>query len=62
MHENIYIDNPVYDSNNNLTSARVRIYSSASSVGTSSDVIGTYTILAPSTSPGHFTTWSQIKV
>jgi len=62
MHENIYIDQPSYDSDNNLTSARVRIYSVAGSVGTTNDVIGTYTITAPSTAPGKFTTWSQIKV
>jgi len=62
MHENIYIDNPVYDSDNNLTSARVRIYSVPGSVGTTNDIIGTYTISAPSTAPGKFTSWSQIKV
>ena len=50
MHENIYIDNPIYDGDGNLTSARVRIYSSATSVGTTNDVIC------------KFTTWSQIEV
>lgn len=62
MHENIYIDQPGYDSDNNLTSARVRIYSDAGSVGTASNIIGTYTISAPSTAPGKFTSWSQIKI
>jgi len=62
MHENIYIDNPVYDSDCNLTSARIRIYSNAGSVGTSNDVIGTYEISAPASGPGKFVTWKQIKV
>lgn len=61
MHENIYIDNPVYDGQNNLTSARVRIYSSAGSVGTTSDVIGTYEITAPGDGAGKFTSWKQVK-
>ena len=61
-HENIFIDNPVYDSDCNLTSARVRIYSDPASVGTANDVIGTYNISAPSTAPGQFTTWSQVRV
>jgi hypothetical protein len=61
MHENIYIDLPVYDSDNNLVSARVRIYSQASSVGTTSDIIGTYLITANSAGAGKFTTWSQTK-
>jgi len=32
LHENIYIDTPVYDDFNNLISARVRIYSTNTSV------------------------------
>ena len=60
-HENVYIDTPIYDGDNNLTSARVRIYSDAGSVGTSAGVIGTYEITAPGDGPGKFTTWSQIK-
>ena len=61
VHENIYIDNPIYDGDNNLTSARLRIYSTPSSVGTANDVIGTYQITSPGDGPGKFTTWSQIK-
>lgn len=44
--ENQYIDQTVFDGNNNLTSSRVRIYSDPSSVGTASDVIATYTVTA----------------
>ena len=61
VHSNIFIDNPVYDGHGNLTNARVRIYSTPSSVGTNNDVIGTYEITSPSSGPGRFSTWQQIK-
>ncbi len=44
--ENQFIDQNVYDGNGHLTSARVRLYSSAGSVGTASDVIAIYTMTA----------------
>jgi hypothetical protein len=62
MHENIFIDRPIYDGFGNLTSARVRIYANSASVGTSAAVIGQYEITAPSHEAGRFNTWSQIKV
>lgn len=61
IHENIYIDNPSYDSDNNLVGARVRIYSIAGSVGTTNDIIGTYQITSTGSGPGKFTNWYQIK-
>ena len=61
VHENIYIDNTSYDSYGNMTSARVRIYSDASSVGTSSNVIGTYTITVATTALGKFTSWEMVS-
>jgi len=61
VHQNILIDNPVYDGFHNLISARVRIYSEAGSVGTSNNIIGTYNISAPSNKPGKFVTWSQVE-
>ena len=61
MHENIYIDNPIYNGAGNLTSARVRIYSVPGSVGTANNVIGTYEITAPGETAGQFTNWSQIR-
>jgi len=61
VHENIFIDNPSYDGDGNMTSARLRIYSNPASVGTGSDVIGTYQITAPSTAPGEFTSWRQVR-
>ena len=63
MHENIFIDEPVYDEGNNLVSARVRIYSDSISVGTNNDVIGTYEITADTNDePGKFNNWSQVKI
>ena len=61
VHENIYIDNPVYDGDNNLTSARLRIYSTPASVGTANNVIGTYTITSPGDGAGRFTYWQQVS-
>jgi len=62
LHENIYIDLPDYDENNNLVSARVRIYSSPVSVGTDSDIIGTYQIISETSGLGKFTSWKQVSV
>jgi len=61
VHSNIYIDNPVYDGDGNLTGARIRIYSTSGSVGTNSDVIATYQITAPGDGPGRFTSWKQVE-
>ncbi len=44
--ENMFIDNQVFDGNNNLTASRVRIYSTSIDVGTTTNVIATYTLTA----------------
>ncbi len=62
MHENIFIDQPGYDTNSNLVSARVRIYSDSASVGTGNNVIGTYQITSQGTGRGQFANWAQVKV
>jgi hypothetical protein len=62
IHENIMIDMPTYDDDNNLVTARVRIYSNAGSVGSTNDVIGSYLISSTGIGPGKFTNWSQIKL
>lgn len=62
MHENIFIDQPGYDINSNLISARVRIYSDSASVGTANNVIGTYQITSDGTGRGQFANWKQVKV
>ena len=60
-YENVYIDTPVYDAYNNLTSARMRAYSVAASVGTDSNVIATYTITAVASGVNRFTTCRQVR-
>ena len=62
VHHNIFIDNPVYDDNSNMVTARVRIYSSAGSVGTDNDVIETYLIQADGTECGQFSYWQQVAI
>jgi len=62
VHHNIFIDNPVYDDNSNMVTARVRIYSSAGSVGTDNDVIETYLIQADGTECGQFLYWQQVAI
>jgi hypothetical protein len=57
---NMYIDDPTYDEHGNMISARVRTYSDAASVGTSSNVIETYRIEADGTECGQFTYWKQV--
>jgi len=44
-HHNQYIDQTVFDGDR-LTSARIRLYTTESSVGTDSDVLATYTLTA----------------
>jgi hypothetical protein len=58
-HHNIYIDNPIYDDQNNMISARVRIYNDSNSVGTDSNVIETYLITSDGTECGKFNYWKQ---
>lgn len=59
--ENVYIDNAVFDSFGNMSSARLRVYSVAGSVGTDNDVLATYTITAVGTDFGQFSSWKQVK-
>lgn len=44
MQENYYLDETIYDENNNLTYGRIRIYSDSISVGTDNNVIATYQV------------------
>ncbi len=62
MHENIYIDQPTYDGDGNLVSARVRIYSVAGSVGTLNDVLAAYQISSTGDGAGRFTDWEQVQI
>lgn len=62
VHHNFYIDDATYDDFGNMVSARVRIYNSASNVGTNAGVIETYRIEADAQACGQFTYWKQVKV
>lgn len=58
-HEDIIIDQAVYDEYGNLETARLRIYSDPDSVGTDSNVIAEYEITANTTDIGRFSSWQQ---
>ena len=60
--ENFYIDNTSYDSNNNLTQSRIRIYSDEISVGTANDVIATYNMTSTFDGNGNMTDYTVKKV
>ena len=61
VHENLLIDNTTYDSDNNLTAARLRIFPSKADLLVETNVIATYTITAVASGEGKFTTWKQVK-
>ncbi len=61
-HHNIFIDEPIYGDEGSLISARVRIYSNPSDVGTANNIIETYRIEADELTCGQFTYWSQVKI
>ena len=60
--ENTYIDTTVYDDNHNMTSARLRIYSVKGSVGTSSDVLETYTVTATFNVNSELQTYQMVRI
>ena len=62
VHSNIYMDNPSYDSSDNLESLRVRIYTSAESVGTSNNVLSTYQVTSVGDGSGKFSSWKQVEI
>ena len=61
-HENIYMDQPQYDTYDNLTSLRIRIYSNPLSVGTDTNVISTYRVTSVGDNSGKFTYWKQVEL
>lgn len=58
--ENYYIDNVVFESSR-LKSARLRIYSNGSNVGTDNDVIATYNVTATYDANGNIETYKVVK-
>ena len=61
VQENFYIDTTVYDANSNLTSARMRTYTDAVSVGTDSNVQATYVITSTYNAQGQLLTYAVDK-
>lgn len=62
VHQNVYIDQTIFDGFGNMTSARLRIYENSSDVGTDSGVLASYRITSNPTGPGKFTRWQQIEI
>jgi len=63
VHENIFIDLPIFDDANNLIGARLRLYSNSSSAGTNNNVLATYAISSDTNDePGKFTNWKQERI
>ena len=60
LYENLYMDEPVYSTNNVLTSCRIRIYSDSAIVGTDSNVLFTYLMTATETN-GKVLTYKTVK-
>jgi len=59
--ENYYLYDTVYDSDNNMTSSKIRIYTDSVSVGTSNNILSEYNITA-SYINGNLETYSVKKV
>lgn len=57
VHQNIVIDQTIFDQFGNMRSARLRIFREASKT----NVIATYRITAKPNGPGRFTTWEQVE-
>ena len=58
VHQNILIDQTVYDDYGNLESARVRLFHDSNKT----NLLSTYQITSVSTDAGKFTTWEQVEV
>jgi len=62
VQENFFIDNTIYNTQHMLTESRIRLYSNAGSVGTGSNVIATYTMLAEYDTSGiEMTSYKVVK-
>ena len=61
VQENFYIDTTVYNANGNMTSARMRTYTDAGSVGTDSNVQDTYTVTSTYDGNGQLLTYSVVR-
>jgi len=61
VHENIYIDQTVFDEYGNMVSARLRIYEDSVNVSTNNGVLAQYRITSTPNGPGKFTRWKHVK-
>jgi hypothetical protein len=61
VHENMFIDQTVFDAVDNLKGARLRIYENSNNVGTNNGVLATYRMNSDPDGPGRFVTWRQEK-
>ena len=61
VQENFFIDQTSYDTFNNLTQSRIRIYSTSSDVGTDTNVIATYQMDATYDSDGNMSDYKFVK-
>jgi hypothetical protein len=62
MQENYYLDQIVLDSNDNMTSGRIRIYSNSADVGSNNSVIATYQVTATWSNATTMTSYKVVKV
>jgi hypothetical protein len=62
VHQNILIDETVYDNKNNLIGSRIRIWEKAEDVGTQVPPLATYSVDVETAGPGKFTSWKQVEV
>ena len=58
VHQNMLIDNTVFDVSGNLYQARVTLYRDSAKT----EVLARYQINAVTTGPGKFSTWEQIEI
>jgi len=58
VHQNILIDETVYDDYGNLASAKLKIFHDSSKT----ELISTYQITSVSSEAGKFTTWEQVEI
>lgn len=62
VQENFYIDQTLYDSNNNLIQSRIRTYTTNIDVGTETNVQDTYYMTATYNTEGEMTNYKVIKL
>lgn len=62
VQENFYIDQTFFDTNNNMTQSRIRIYDNPTNIGTSLGIIATYVMKTSYHSNGTLESYSVEKV